>query len=402
MKKSAVALATFTTLAAFGGLAQAQSSITLYGIVDAGVESFTNQDNNSSRTRFSGNGGELPNLWGLKGSEDLGGGTKAIFNLEGSMNVGSGQGTSTPGNMPLNSNGGLFGRQAFVGLSGGWGTVKLGLQEDPAFLSMVATDPRGGKQSFSGLQTWINSTKYMVGLGNVYDSSSPVQTTTLNIFDQNAISYGFNGYGFDVGVLYALGGTSGGSSHNSLFSAGGTYKNGGLVIGVGTFHDQTNGPIVVNSQNNYTYTNVTEYNVGAGYSWSDWTVKGYWMDVKPNRESNLGFNNGLAGIDEYQTIGIGGSYKWSNALSFNAAYYATKDQTLGGHVRMVALGLDYELSKRTGLYALYGSSRNGGGNGFGDSTVPGTGSGATLTQSGTINQYGMTSNGVVLGLNHKF
>ncbi len=393
MKKTAAAIAslatfaTFTVLATTSSLAQAQSSVTLYGTVDAGIESFSNQNaNKNSKTDFAGKGGELPTLWGFKGSEDLGGGQKAVFNLEGSYN--SGTGANTAGN--ANGNGNLFGRQAYVGLGGQWGTVKMGLQVDPAFSSMKATDPRGGKQSFSGLQTWINSTINLVGNG-------AVATTTANIFDQNAVSYNYNGNGVDATVLYGIGGVAGGSSKNSVFSLGGTYKTGGLVIGAGTFHDQTSGPI--STGNATSYTNVSEYNLGAGYSSDSWSVKGFYMGVKGN---NKGSNLGTLGIDEYQTGGIGGAYKVSNALSFDASIYQTKDQTLGGHVRMVALGADYALSKRTGLYALYGSSRNGGGNGFGTSrntTTPGT---ASLTQSGAVNQYGMITNGLVVGLNHQF
>jgi predicted porin len=398
MKKTAVAiaslatLATFTVLATTSSLAQAQSSVTLYGTVDAGIESFSNQNAaKNSKTDFAGNGGELPTLWGFRGSEDLGGGQKAVFNLEGSYN--SGTGANTPGN--ANGNGNLFGRQAYAGLGGDWGTVKLGLQVDPAFSSMKATDPRGGKQSFSGLQTWINSTINLVGSGAV---NGAVNTTTANIFDNNAISYNYKGQGLDATVLYGLGGVAGGSSKNSVFSLGGTYKTGGLVIGAGTFHDQTNGITTFTGNGTATYSTVTEYNVGAGYSSDSWSVKGFFLDVKPNSK---GTNLGALGIDEYQTGGIGGAYKVTNALSFDASYYQTKDQTLGGHVRMVALGADYALSKRTGLYALYGTSRNGGGNGFGTSrnTTPGT---ASLTQSGAVNQYGMTSNGLVVGLNHQF
>jgi predicted porin len=401
MKKTTVAiaslatLATFTVLATTSSLAQAQSSVTLYGTVDAGIESFSNHNAaKNSQTDFAGMGGELPTLWGFKGAEDLGGGQKAVFNLEGSYNSGTGANTVGNANGNGNGNGNLFGRQAYVGLGGDWGTVKLGLQVDPAFASMKATDPRGGKQSFSGLQTWTNSTINLVGNSGTINTAA-VTSTTVNIFDQNAISYNYNGHGFDATVLYGLGGMAGGSSKNSVFSLGGTYKTGGLVIGAGTFHDQTNSALTTG--NGTTYTNVSEYNLGAGYSFNSWSVKGFFLDVKPNSK---GSNLGTLGIDEYQTGGIGAAYKVSNALSFDASYYQTKDQTLGGHIRMVALGADYALSKRTGLYALYGTSRNGGGNGFGtSSTTPVT---ASLTQSGAINPYGMTSNGLVVGLNHQF
>src|ERR1700722_13901804 len=93
--------------------AHAQNSVTLYGIIDTGF-TYTHNSGGSASQFAMTSGNESGSRWGLKGSEDLGGGLKTIFQLENGFN-------STTGK--LGQNGREFGRQAFVGLSGsGWGT----------------------------------------------------------------------------------------------------------------------------------------------------------------------------------------------------------------------------------------------------------------------------------------
>jgi predicted porin len=115
MKKTLLAVA---VLGAFAGTAAAQSSVTLYGVADANVERIKGA---TSLTRIS-SGGAQGSRWGLRGSEDLGGGLKAVFQLESGFNIDTG--TSGQG-------GALFGRQAYVGLAGGFGAVRLGRQYSP-------------------------------------------------------------------------------------------------------------------------------------------------------------------------------------------------------------------------------------------------------------------------------
>src|ERR1700712_516811 len=117
MKKSLLALAALGT---FAGAAQAQSSVTLYGIIDAG---FVYNNNQAGQKLYSLNSGNLQgSRWGLRGTEDLGGGLKAIFVLENGFDVNTGK---------LGQSGLEFGRSAYVGLSSAqFGTVTLGRQYD--------------------------------------------------------------------------------------------------------------------------------------------------------------------------------------------------------------------------------------------------------------------------------
>ena len=112
MKKSLLALAALGT---FAGVAHAQSSVTLYGIVDAG---FAYNNNSGGHKLYETSAGNLQgDRWGLRGTEDLGGGLKALFVLENGFNAFSGK---------LGQGGDEFGRQAYVGLSSQFGTVTLG------------------------------------------------------------------------------------------------------------------------------------------------------------------------------------------------------------------------------------------------------------------------------------
>jgi predicted porin len=127
MKKTLIAVA---ALGAMAGVAQAQSTVTLYGVVDANVFSQKNNSvtyvpaTNSFRAdsltqRGVGSGGQNGSRWGLRVAEDLGGGLKAVAVIEAGLNADTG--TAAQG-------GTIYGRQVFGGLSGGFGTVSLGRQ----------------------------------------------------------------------------------------------------------------------------------------------------------------------------------------------------------------------------------------------------------------------------------
>src|ERR1700738_3380715 len=108
MKKGLLAAA----LMSAGVIANAQSSVTLYGRLDAGIEYISGLPNNSytgSTSRWRAESGDWgTSLWGMKGAEDLGGGNKAVFQLEGSFSTVSGS---------LGSSGSIWNRWATVGLS---------------------------------------------------------------------------------------------------------------------------------------------------------------------------------------------------------------------------------------------------------------------------------------------
>ncbi|WP_296811998.1 porin [Thiocapsa sp.] len=111
----------FTALSALTllvGGAHAQSSVTLYGVADAAVERIKGA---TSLTRLA-SGQQQGSRWGVRGSEDLGGGLRAVFQLEAGINITNGA---------LGQGGLGFGRQSYVGLVGGWGGLRMGRQYSP-------------------------------------------------------------------------------------------------------------------------------------------------------------------------------------------------------------------------------------------------------------------------------
>ncbi|ETF02236.1 porin [Advenella kashmirensis W13003] len=150
MKK---ALQSIVLLGAATGAAHAATSVTLYGLVDAGIgytqtkvtqDATADQAGSWTKTRNVGmvNGILNGNRWGLKGSEDLGNGTSAIFQVESGFNLGNGK--SAQG-------GRLFGRKAIIGLTGdSWGTLTLGRQYNVADDVVSGIDPFGTSVLFAG------------------------------------------------------------------------------------------------------------------------------------------------------------------------------------------------------------------------------------------------------------
>jgi predicted porin len=142
MKKSLIALA---VLASAAGAASAQSSVTLFGIVDAAVQRVSNSGG-ASVTRLT-QGAYNSSRLGFRGVEDLGGGNSASFWLEAGLNNDSGQGQNTNlNNQSTGASGGgglTFNRRSTVSLAGGWGELRLGRDYTPQFWNLTVFDPFG-------------------------------------------------------------------------------------------------------------------------------------------------------------------------------------------------------------------------------------------------------------------
>ncbi|NPT62620.1 porin [Paraburkholderia elongata] len=174
----------YGALCMFALTAHAQSSVTLYGIIDTGVEYV-------SHANASGNGvvrmpsitGELPSRWGLRGTEDLGAGYKALFVLENGFNVGKGD---------IGQGGRLFGRQSWVGVSGPYGTLSFGRQYTMTYLAVIDADVIGPN---------------IYGMGSL-DSYIP------NARSDNTIAYKATFSGLTVGASYSFGRDSTGTGNS--------------------------------------------------------------------------------------------------------------------------------------------------------------------------------------------
>lgn len=206
MKKSLIALAVL----AAAGAASAQSSVTLYGRVDAGLVSAKDEIAGDGVTRTKLDSNVLNNsLWGLKGTEDLGNGLKANFVLEQGMSIDTGA--------VANADAGAFHRKATVGLSGDFGAVELGR-------NYTAYDTLRGA-------TNNTADTNMAVTGDVFKAGGDYTVRTNNSirFDSNVYS------GFSGAVAYAFGEnkdlpTAGNDSTDTL-SLHVKYANGPVLVG---------------------------------------------------------------------------------------------------------------------------------------------------------------------------
>ncbi|MBY4869697.1 porin [Burkholderia anthina] len=200
----------------------AQSSVQIYGLLDAGISWVSNQGGHSV-TKFD-DGINGPTFIGLRGNDDLGGGVRALFVLESQFQIGLG--SNIPGQ-------GIFGRQAYVGLSSdSLGTLTLGNQFDFMYDSFA----RGSNESgilAGGLYNFRSGPFQSLGLpsrnpngaGNPSGSTDWDRGADEQVF--NAVKYqspSFHGISF--GLLYGLGGVPGAFSAGSTFSATVTYAAG--------------------------------------------------------------------------------------------------------------------------------------------------------------------------------
>jgi len=178
MKKSLFAVAAVT---AFAGAAQAQSSVTVYGLLDVGFAGTTTRlaNQKQNNTSFTGTGSESTSRLGFRGTEDLGGGTRAFFTAEFDL---------APTNWTLSgdNNDGIFNRQTFVGFGQkGIGQAAIGTQYTPVHLAVARTDPGQANNMAGNLIYAVNAA---TGSGSTGVQSYQVRYNNAITFQSERIS----------------------------------------------------------------------------------------------------------------------------------------------------------------------------------------------------------------------
>jgi predicted porin len=347
MKKS---LVMWIAVAPFSMLAHAQSSVTLSGVIDVGINAVTNAGGAHQYAMSSGvnNGSRFV----FSGIEDLGGGYKSVFFLENGFNVNNGQ---------LGQGGLLFGRQAYVGLASPYGRVTLGRQYD-SIVDYVG--------QFAAADNWGGYISAHPGdldnFNNSYRTNNSVKFTSLN----------YNGLTF--GGVYSFGGVAGDVSRNQIWSLGAGYSHGPFAVGV-AYLDARNPNLSFMGTNSQTALTAATANgtvtpvysgfmsarsyqsagAAAAYTIGDTTVALTYSNV---RFSNLGDlssgpnPNHYTGTAVFNNAEISLRYRPTPAILLGAAY----DYTDGGGVNanpgakyhQGQLSAQYFLSKRTTVYVI--------------------------------------------------
>lgn len=296
MKKSLIALAVM----AASGAAMAQSNVTLYGIVDLWVGSVKDGLGADSVTAME-SGGLNGSRWGLKGTEDLGGGLKAVFKIESGFKADTGVGNSGPN------------RQSYVGLEGGFGTVTFGNV-------WTAMDDIVGASN-SGFDSALSASNNVLLVNSEYESNPG-----------NSIKYVSPSFGgFSGGLSYSLDETAGVSQDVVDFSL--SYGAGPIAA---NFAYQ-----VVNDATDTKFTALNgSYDLGMAKLLASYGQK----KVGANKTS------------EYQ---LGVDVPLSPAMTLSAGYASSDDNAAAGDLERTGYGVavGYSLSKRTTAYAGFRSNK---------------------------------------------
>ena len=313
--------------------AQAQTNVTVYGRIDAGINYQSNQAgaNGSRGIKWGIDGNEWgSSMFGFKGNEDLGGGLKAIFTIESGFDASNGSvngSSSNPGT--------LWSRRSFVGLSGSAGTLKMGkdlaIQSDPIW----ALDPTG-QQALS--------TATLVKERNWPQTNNMVSYETPN--------FG----GFTATVMHGFGEAAGSFTKGT----GTTVTNNGSRDGISLAYVQPTYELRAiydvqrdtNGQYSSLFNSSKELTLGGTLTIDKLKLfAGY---------ENLRANSAATGQpDRANHYWLGANYQITPALTLIGAAYHVNVNNGVGSANLFVLGGNYSLSKRTLLYATVGTVRNG-------------------------------------------
>lgn len=319
--------------------AQAQSSVTLYGLVDAAVAIEDTGEPGRDSRKVLNSGNQSSSRLGFRGSEELGNGLKAVFNLESGFALDTGAADSA-----------FFGRRAVVGLDGGFGSLMLGREYTPIAAVAGASDVFG--QGFFGTNL------------------SAFNTGRLTRRLSNSVTYKTPALG-GVRASFVASPSEGAAGASRVLGSAIEFSAGRLYVG-GGYHDVER----LNSVKD------KEYALGLGYGFGSIEVKGNYLVADPS-----GANNKFEQFNIGASIGLGKGRLFANVQS----------NRLEGGARGTALAATYayDLSRRTNIYASYARLSNNAAGRFGLNS-----SSTNVTPAASA--PGADPSVMALGLRHRF
>ncbi|BCK88407.1 hypothetical protein MIZ01_2211 [Sideroxyarcus emersonii] len=402
------------------------TSVSLYGVLDVGVAQMTNAGNFSSQfvtganptgngnnarvgtVRGMMNGGESQSRWGIKGSEDLGDGNSAIFQLESAFSLGTGSvatsglagGNTAVGGVNNRAmiadtalNGQLFNRMALVGLSNNdLGTVTFGRQYS------LQLDIIG---SVGGGYDPVNAQMFSpINFSGSYGGGGATDNSRVD----NAIKYAKKFGNFNVNALYGMGGMANATSARSNFQANVGYEADtfGVQAAVQYAQDTTSlGAGATPGTVTATFENLTSYMLAGRYQVIEpLTLKAGYERMQISAPSNFAADQTIQQIYGYNlssaataftgaqkninVFWFGANYQLTSATKLSAGFYDAKIPAFGastatGDDKYYSAMVEYNLSKKTNLYGAFMLDKKSGG-----LNVAATGPGSIAT----FNTYG--------------
>ena len=361
------------TLSVFAVAAHAQSSVTLYGLIDTGIVYTNNQGGHNAWQEQSS---MLSNeVWGLKGSEDLGGNLHAIFRLENGFNIQNGRQTYS---------GTMFGRQAYVGLqSDQYGTLTLGRQYDAVVdnLGAIALANNGDGNNLAA---------------HPFDNDNIDDSFYIN----NSVKYASPTYnGLQAEAQYGFSNAAGGFSNNRAYSFGVTYGNGPINLAAAYLQLNSGGltaggALTDNDFVSFPAARQRVMGVGGNYTFGPAIVGLLWThtlfdNTQPGVNSTIAQSFNTLHFDNYE---VNVHYSLTPAISLAGAYTFTQGAFNTGtgsadpKWHQVTMMADYSFSKRTDVYleGVYQHAYGAAGTAFEGAYING------LSQASTGNQVAAT------------
>jgi len=295
MKKNLLAMA---VLGVAAGTSSAQTNVSIYGLVDIGV-AFERGGAAGSVTKLDGSGMHSGNRLGFRGTEDLGGGLSALFTIENGFNPDTGT---------LGQGGLLFGRQAFVGLKGGFGALTAGRQYSPHWAVVDSMDPLDGITGGS-----FNLLRRTVRTDNTLKYTTP------------------NFSGFTADLAYGFGEVAGNTSASRTLGGSLVYAGGPLVVKLG----HHNGRNAADTDSTKNTALIGSYNFGPAKAFLGYQIE-----------------KGLAALDRDAAL-VGVQAPFGPHTVMGSYIHKNDKATTNNDADMLGIAYTYVLSKRTNLYTSY-------------------------------------------------
>jgi predicted porin len=359
LRKTAVAFGVCTLC----GAAAAQSSVTVFGVVDL----FVGVIRNNETTTQLGEGGMSSSRLGFRGVEDLGGGLKASFWLEGALGPDTGRGGASFGNgtTATSENPLLFQRRSTVSLSNPWGEVRLGRDYTATYWNWSVFDPFG--------QVGIGRSGNL-GLGFAsLTALQPGATYGTSVRANNMVGYFLPNGAFGPGLYGQVQVAAGEGAPGNKF-IGGRIGYARAPFNVAAAYGQT------------------DVTVSGSVTLDSWNIGGSWdfgmLKVSGNYSSMT--LDGAANEADQDNWFVGAAAPWGQ-WNFKASYAQVKrgGALAGEKANQWAVGADYNLSKRTALYATYAAIDN-------------TNTNFTVLANASTLSRGNNSSGGQVGIRHSF
>jgi predicted porin len=356
----------------------AQSTVTIYGIMDAAYVYTTKQVGGS---KHAIDGGQLAtSRWGIKGSEDLGNGMKANFGLESTIANDTGATGAAFGGVvvppattaatPTTTS--MFDRQATVGLSGDFGSLNLGRQNNLAVDVVAVAEPSG----FAHAGTNPNVLFSAMNFAAVYGAFGSNGGGTA-FRENNSVKYLTPEFsGFSGGLMYAFGEQGGSTSKNSYAGILGKYASGPVAVA-----------LAYSKLKDVNDNSLTVWGGGAKFSLDAFTLKGTYAQTKDDAANR-----------KIAITGLGLDYALSPAMTLTGAFYNTKQSGASDFKARQYLAIGkYALSKRTSIYSSFTHAKA-------SATVitPATAPGDGALNAGLITPGNDTANHFAFGIMHSF